>query len=117
MEIDDRDSAKCQKSKRRDTWNFGKRINEEKDKNVNSGLLPSKRPKKGAVVEMDYNGPDFVIFLEKEHILSRIPGNRTVGSRRSKKQSYSRATRGHQFGGVPRTPRGRDLFLLVLILV
>ena len=42
MEMDGRDSAKCQKSKRRDTGNFGKRMNEEKDKNMNSGLLPSK---------------------------------------------------------------------------
>ena len=25
-----------------------------------------------------------------------------------------RATRGHRFGGVPTTPRGRDLFLLVI---
>ena len=29
----------------------------------------------------------------------------------------ARATRGHRFGGVSTTPRGRDLFLLVLILV
>ena len=27
----------------------------------------------------------------------------------------ARATRGHRFGGVPTTPRGRDLFLLALI--
>ena len=27
----------------------------------------------------------------------------------------TRTTRGHQFGGVPTTPRGRDIFLLVLI--
>ena len=26
----------------------------------------------------------------------------------------TRATRGHQFGGVPKTPRGRDHFLLGL---
>ena len=38
--MDDRDSVKCQKSKRRDTGNFGM-FNEEKDKNVNSiHLLP-----------------------------------------------------------------------------
>ena len=29
----------------------------------------------------------------------------------------ARATRGHRFGGIPTTPRGRDLFLLVLIFV
>ena len=27
----------------------------------------------------------------------------------------ARATRGHRFGGVPTTPRGRDIFLLVLL--
>ena len=27
----------------------------------------------------------------------------------------ARATRGHRFGEVPTTPRGRDLFLLALI--
>ena len=27
----------------------------------------------------------------------------------------ARATRGHRFGGVPTTPRGRDLFVLALI--
>ena len=27
----------------------------------------------------------------------------------------ARATRGHRFGGVPTTPKGRDLFLLALI--
>ena len=29
----------------------------------------------------------------------------------------ARATHGYRFGGVPTTPRGKDLFLLVLILV
>ena len=28
-------------------------------------------------------------FLEREHLLSRIPIDRTVGSKRSKKESYS----------------------------
>ena len=36
------------------------------------------------------SGLDFVIFLEREHILSRIPANRIVGSRRSKKESFSK---------------------------
>ena len=35
------------------------------------------------------SGLDFVIFLEREHLLSRILANRTVGSRRSKKKSCS----------------------------
>ena len=26
----------------------------------------------------------------------------------------ARATRGHRFGGVPTTPKGRDIFLLVI---
>ena len=35
------------------------------------------------------SGLDFVIFLEREHILSRIPVDRTVGFLRTKKQSGS----------------------------
>ena len=31
----------------------------------------------------------FLFFLEREHLLSKIPADRTVGSRMSKKQSYS----------------------------
>ena len=84
--MDDQDSAKYKKSKRRDR-EFWKRINEEKDKNMNSSLLPSKRPKKRVVAGTAYSGLDFVIFLEREHLLSRIPVNRIVGSQRSKKQS------------------------------
>ena len=45
--------------------NFGKRINKEKDKNMNSGLLPSKRPKKGAVAGKAYSGLNFVIFFRE----------------------------------------------------
>ena len=37
--------------------------------------------------EMQWLGSCF--FLEREHLLSKIPTDRTVGSRRSKKQSYS----------------------------
>ena len=57
----------------------------KKTKNVNSGLLPLKRQKKRAVAGTAYSGLDFVIFLEREHLLSRIPADRTVGFRRSKK--------------------------------
>ena len=67
----------------------------KKTKNVNSGLLPSKRPKKRAVTGMDYSGLDFVIFLEREHLLSRIPTNQIVGFRRSKKESCSMRRRLH----------------------
>ena len=51
-----------------------------------------------------------VLERERELILSRFPAVRTVGSLRY----AARATRGHQFGGVPTTPTGRDLFLLML---
>ena len=88
--MDGRDSAKCQKSKIRDTGNFGKIINEEKDKNLNSGLLPSKRPKKPSSGSDGLQWAGFCdFFLEREHLLSRISANQTVGSRRSKKQSCS----------------------------
>ena len=50
---------------KRHIGNFGKRINEEKDKNVNSGLLPSKRPKKGEVAGTAYSRLDFVIFFRE----------------------------------------------------
>ena len=59
----------------------------------------------------------FSDFRERVCLLSRFPAVRTVSSRRSKKQSRSfaaRATRGHRFCGVPTTPRGRGLLLLVL---
>ena len=39
MEMDDRDSAKCQNSERGDMMGISKIVNEEKDKNVNSLLL------------------------------------------------------------------------------
>ena len=39
MEMDGRDSAKCQKSKLRDMIGINWILNEEKDKSPNSGLL------------------------------------------------------------------------------
>ena len=42
--------------------------------------------------------------------------NRQFSTEQEVKLFYlARATRGHRFGGVPTTPRGMDLFLLVLI--
>ena len=35
-----------------------------------------------------FSGVEF-LFLEREPLLSRLPGNRTVGILRSKKESYS----------------------------
>ena len=59
-----------------------------------------------------------IIFLEIERAPSLyISGrsDRRFSTEQEAKSIYAaRATRGHQFGGVPTTPRGRDLFLLVL---
>ena len=59
--------------------------------NRNSGhLLHSKRPKKMCREENGRcNSNVFHICLEREHLLSRILANRTVGFRRSKKESCS----------------------------
>ena len=57
-------------------------------------------------------------FLERErvaylYIFQR--SDRRFASGQEVKLFYAaRATRGHRFCGVPTTPRGRDLFLLVL---
>ena len=43
------------------------------------------------------------------------PIGRSFSTEKEVKLFYAaRATRGHRFGGVPTTPRGRDLFLLGL---
>ena len=46
MEMDDRDSAKCQKSKRRDTNGIIEFVNESKDKMLNSGCLLKQKEAK-----------------------------------------------------------------------
>ena len=61
-----------------------------------------------------------LIFLERESSFSlgfdRL--DRRFSTEQEGKLFYTaRTTRGHRFGGVPTTPRGRDLFLLVLIFV
>ena len=57
-------------------------------------------------------------FLKREGVPSlQICGrsDRQFSTEQEAKSIYAaRATRGHRFGGVPTTPRGRDLFLLVL---
>ena len=51
-------------------------------------------------------------FLKEQKIDSEV---RTRFLEREAKSIYAvRATRGNRFGGVSTTPRGRDLFLLVL---
>ena len=63
-------------------------------------------------------GLDFS-FLEREGVPSLyISGrsNRRFSTEQKAKLFYTaRAMRRHRFGGVPTTPRGRDLFLLALI--
>ena len=59
------------------------------------------------------------IFLERERTPSLYifgHSDRWFSTEQEVKLFYAaRAMRGHQFGGVPTTPRGRDLFLLALI--
>ena len=52
----------------------------------------------------------FKFFLEREPLLSKIPSNRTVGFRRSKKGKRSTQSRlrvDPEFVEFPQTPRGR----------
>ena len=61
---------------------------------------------------------DFDFFRERESTFSlgfRPIGPSVLDGEKVKLLYAARATRGDRFGGVPTTPRGRDLFLLVLI--
>ena len=61
-----------------------------------------------------------VIFRERGGFFSldfRPIGSSVLDEQEVKLFYAARATRGHRFGGVPTTPGGRDLFLLVLIFV
>ena len=59
---------------------------------------------------------DFI--LERECVPSLKdsghPDRRFSTEQEAKLLYAARPTRGHQFGGVPTTPRGRNLFLLVI---
>ena len=72
-----------------------------------------KRPKREGVAV----GAGFV-NLERESVTSLYifgHSDRRLSMEKKAKSIYvARATRGHRFGGVPTTPRGRDLFLLVI---
>ena len=63
-------------------------------------------------------GGEVFVIIEREGahsllICGRL--DRRFSTKREAKSIYAaRATCGHGFGGVPTTPRGRDLFLLVL---
>ena len=87
MEMDDRDSAKCQKSMLRDMMGIFGMFNEEKDKKPNSDLL--LQMKLSTKTCSSWCGGQWLGFLffyrERDHLISRFSVNRTVGSRRSKK--------------------------------
>ena len=78
------DSAKCQKSRRGDINGIYGKFNEIRQKP--NSVIFSKEAKigSGRVV-----GCWIHFWREKELLLSRFAANRTVGSRRSKKQSRS----------------------------
>ena len=66
-------------------------VNEEKDKTSNSGILLQKERRKRAGGKWRCRKLGFVIFRERERecLLSKIPGDRTVGFLLSKKESCS----------------------------
>ena len=81
---------------------------------INSVHLPHLRPKTGS----DAVGC-WIWNLERENVTSLYifcQLDRRFSTKQKAKSFYAaRATRGHQFSGVSKTPRGRDLFLLALI--
>ena len=62
-----------------------------------------------------------MVILEREGVPSLLDSGRSdrrFSMEQEVKLFYAaKATRGHRFGGVSTTLRGRDIFLLVLILV
>ena len=98
MRLDGRDRAMCQIVTKRDKMGILEFLNEENDKNLNSAHLPpSKRRLKRAGEKTAYSGWICDFLLEREHILSKIPGNRTVEILRSKRESRS-TRRGQRVG-------------------
>ena len=75
-----------------------------------------KTPQTGQqAAECDAETGFVIFFLEIEKLLSKIPGNPTVGSLRDKKENCStrRGLRvGTRFREFPQTPRGRGFSLL-----
>ena len=86
---------------------------------MNSSSSPI-RGKKGQPLGSGCSGWSFSI-LEREGppslwIFDR--SDRRFSTEQEGKLFYAtKATRGHRFGGVPTTPRGRNIFLLALIFV
>ena len=90
-ERDGRDSAKCRKSKLGDIDVIIEFVlNDNKRKLCIVLSSPNlKETKIRAEGEGQTVGAEFVIFLEREHLLSKIPGDPTVEILRDKKQSGS----------------------------
>ena len=88
MEMDSLDIAKCQKSRRRDIMGIMGKFNGKRQNSYSYHLLHlrSNRAVAGQKVQWLRR---FLIFLEREHLLSRILADQTVGFRRSKKESCS----------------------------
>ena len=77
-------------SKIQDLMRISKIVNEEKDKDEQCSSSSFKKETKNVQERGGDAVEDFVIFFrEREHLLSRFVADRTVGFRRSKKQSCS----------------------------
>ena len=83
--MDGLNSAKCQKSRKRDTLGIYGIVNYNKTKEEQYSSS-SKRPKNGQWLDgKKCSGWVLEIFRERESTFSRFPADRTVGFRRSKK--------------------------------
>ena len=116
MKMDSRASAECQNWEKKDVNVIFGIVKLEKDKIINSVCLLQNS--KGGKREMEHRSQwaAEMEFLERERLLlSKIPGDPTVGSRRDKKGSCSmrRGLRvGTGFREFSQTPRGRGFSLL-----
>ena len=90
MGTDDRDSAKCKKSKLRDIDGIiGFVLNDNKTKLCIVSSPTYQKEAKTVKCEGRVAEARFLVFLEREPLLSRLPGNWIVGILRSKKESCS----------------------------
>ena len=115
MEMDDRDSAECQNwEKKGRRCHFGI-VNEENDKRVNSAHLLPQIEEKNVKGRRGCSEVQIFISREREPLLSRFTGDRTVEILRAKKESCStrkglRVDSG--FREFHQTSRGRRFILL-----
>ena len=66
MEIDDLNSAKCQKSRRRDMMRILEMFNDNETKDEQCSSSSIKKPKKREGLEMGMQWLDILFFLERE---------------------------------------------------